>query len=50
MSRLLADVYLHRLDREWEAQGTGELVRYADDLDGDPAAPARKRERHFRPF
>ena len=32
MSPLLANVYLHRLDREWEAKGTGVLVRYADDL------------------
>ena len=32
MSPLLANVYLHRLDRDWEAQGTGVLVRYADDL------------------
>ncbi len=32
MSPLLANVYLHRSDREWEAKGTGVLVRYADDL------------------
>ncbi len=32
MSPLLANVYLHRLDREWEAKGDGVLVRYADDL------------------
>ena len=32
MSPLLANVYLHRLDREWEAEGRGVLVRYADDL------------------
>ena len=32
MSPLLANVYLHRLDREWEAKGEGVLVRYADDL------------------
>ena len=32
MSPLLANVYLHRLDRAWEAQGRGVLVRYADDL------------------
>ena len=32
MSPLLANVYLHRLDREWETRGTGVLVRYADDL------------------
>ena len=32
MSPLLSNVYLHRLDREWEAKGDGVLVRYADDL------------------
>jgi RNA-directed DNA polymerase len=32
ISPLLANVYLHRLDRCWEARGTGVLVRYADDL------------------
>ena len=32
VSPLLANVYLHRLDRAWEAQGRGVLVRYADDL------------------
>ena len=32
MSPLLANVYLHRLDRDWEAKGDGVLVRYADDL------------------
>ena len=32
MSPLLANVYLHRLDRAWEARGRGVLVRYADDL------------------
>jgi RNA-directed DNA polymerase len=28
----LANVYLHRLDRQWADRGTGVLVRYADDL------------------
>ena len=32
MSPLLANVYLHRLDRAWETNGRGVLVRYADDL------------------
>ena len=31
-SPLLANVYLHRLDREWRTRGRGVLVRYADDL------------------
>jgi group II intron reverse transcriptase/maturase len=32
ISPVLCNVYLHRLDRCWEARGTGVLVRYADDL------------------
>ncbi len=32
VSPLLANVYLHRLDRVWETDGVGVLVRYADDL------------------
>jgi len=32
ISPLLANVYLHRLDRQWSTRGTGVLVRYADDL------------------
>ncbi len=32
VSPLLANVYLHRLDRAWQADGTGVLARYADDL------------------
>ncbi len=32
ISPLLCNVYLHRLDRQWTARGTGVLVRYADDL------------------
>ena len=32
VSPLLANVYLHRLDRQWQARGTGVLVRYADDV------------------
>jgi RNA-directed DNA polymerase len=32
ISPLLANVYLHRLDRDWQNAGDGVLVRYADDL------------------
>jgi group II intron reverse transcriptase/maturase len=32
VSPLLCNVYLNRLDRSWEAEGSGVLVRYADDL------------------
>lgn len=32
ISPLLANVYLHRLDRQWKTQGVGVLVRYADHL------------------
>jgi RNA-directed DNA polymerase len=32
ISPLLANVYLHRLDRAWQTHGVGSLVRYADDL------------------
>jgi RNA-directed DNA polymerase len=32
VSPLLANVYLHRLDRAWDADQHGVLVRYADDL------------------
>jgi RNA-directed DNA polymerase len=32
ISPLLANVYLHRLDRQWQNTGDGVLVRYADDL------------------
>jgi RNA-directed DNA polymerase len=32
VSPLLANVYLHRLDRQWRTRGCGVLVRYADDL------------------
>ena len=31
-SPLLANVYLHRLDRAWQTEGVGRLVRFADDL------------------
>ena len=31
VSPLLANVYLHRLDRQWQTQANGVLVRYADD-------------------
>ena len=32
ISPLLCNIYLHRLDRAWQAQRYGRLVRYADDL------------------
>ncbi|MCA1680805.1 MAG: group II intron reverse transcriptase/maturase, partial [Actinobacteria bacterium] len=32
VSPLLANVYLHRLDRVWQTRGRGVLVRFADDL------------------
>ena len=32
VSPLLANVYLHRLDRAWQTREHGVLVRYADDL------------------
>jgi group II intron reverse transcriptase/maturase len=32
VSPVLANVYLHRLDRAWQTRGCGVLVRYADDL------------------
>ncbi len=32
ISPLLCNVYLHRLDRDWQTRGHGVLVRYADDL------------------
>jgi RNA-directed DNA polymerase len=31
VSPLLCNVYLHRLDRDWQTRGCGVLVRYADD-------------------
>ena len=31
LSPLLANVYLHRLDRAWSTREHGVLVRYADD-------------------
>jgi len=32
ISPLLANIYLHRVDRAWAEVGSGVLVRYADDL------------------
>jgi group II intron reverse transcriptase/maturase len=32
ISPLLCNVYLHRLDRQWDERHWGRLVRYADDL------------------
>ena len=34
---LLCNVYLHRLDRQWQTRQHGRLVRYADDLVVDVA-------------
>lgn len=31
ISPLLSNIYLHHLDRVWDEQGTGVMVRYADD-------------------
>jgi group II intron reverse transcriptase/maturase len=31
VSPLLANIYLHRVDRAWQTAGVGVLVRYADD-------------------
>jgi RNA-directed DNA polymerase len=32
ISPLMANIYLHAFDRAWAEQGSGELVRYADDF------------------
>lgn len=32
ISPMLCNVFLHRLDRQWDRRGHGVLVRYADDL------------------
>jgi retron-type reverse transcriptase len=32
VSPLLANVYLHRLDRAWDTRAHGVLVRFADDV------------------
>lgn len=32
ISPCLCNIYLHRLDRQWQTRGHGVLVRYADDL------------------
>jgi RNA-directed DNA polymerase len=32
ISPLLANIYLHAFDQAWAEQGTGEVVRYADDF------------------
>ncbi len=32
ISPLLSNIYLHHLDRVWDRDGTGVLVRYADDV------------------
>ena len=48
ISPLLSNIYLHAFDRMWAAQGSGLLVRYADDLvvlcqTPDEAEEARER-------
>jgi RNA-directed DNA polymerase len=43
ISPLLSDVYLHAFDRMWAAQGTGMLVRDADDC-----VPRTRREDRCR--
>ena len=43
LSPCLANVYLHRLDRQWADRGTGVLVRYADDLLAHLPHPAGSR-------
>ena len=35
ISPLLANVYLHRIDRAWDVREHGVLVRFADDAGGD---------------
>jgi hypothetical protein len=51
---LLCNVYLHRLDRVWDAREHGVLVRYADDLvvmckSGEQAEAALARLRQLWP-
>ncbi|MCA1707719.1 MAG: hypothetical protein LC808_32390, partial [Actinobacteria bacterium] len=46
ISPLLANVYLHRLDRAWQTHGVGGLVRYADDC----APRAQKEDRCRRRY
>jgi len=45
ISPLLANVYLHRLDRRWQTRGCGRLVRYADDLGCGVHQPSAGRQR-----
>jgi RNA-directed DNA polymerase len=45
ISPLLANVYLHRLDRDWQTRGRGVLVRYAGRPGRDVSDPPRGRER-----
>ena len=45
LARACANVYLHRLDRQWQTRGHGVLVRYADDLRGDVPEPSRRPRR-----
>ena len=51
ISPLLSNIYLHAFDRMWAAQGTGLLVRYADDfvvLCQTPGEAAQAREQAGR--
>src|SRR5215216_5071592 len=47
VSPLLCNVYLHRLDRQWQTRGVGVLVRYADDAVWC-AAPGRRPNARLR--
>jgi len=48
LSPCLANVYLHRLDRQWADRGTGVLVRYADDRVPRTLKEVRCRRRYRR--
>jgi len=45
VSPLLCNVYLHRLDGQWQTRRFGRLVRYADDSRGDVRDPSASRGR-----
>jgi RNA-directed DNA polymerase len=48
ISPLLANIYLHAFDRAWAEDGTGELVRYADDFVVLCASRGQAEEAHRR--
>jgi retron-type reverse transcriptase len=48
ISPLLANIYLHAFDRAWAEQGTGTLVRYADDCVPRTRKEGRCRRRYRR--